>query len=494
MPFEVVPGEEEHVVLLTETKERGDYCYRLNGKVNAFLVAVLCIASWSHWGHWRFTGIKGVVTVGNAPRKANVFFSPESVDDVGNCLQSLKFNVNYQNGGVRLRNSKVLKAKCSPWDFPELKRAMGLAKNVGQVKDRSSIFYSMDDFDPNTTEGKKNLEKIAFGHQEKSSENKYPGFFEHHGRSGSSMENLRTAHRLLQKMFARNPPPSKGRWKTCAIVGASDGLDGKNLGSEIDSHDAVIRVNDHPTIGFEDDVGRKTTFRIIVNDVLYSILSQVGKRTLAKVKLPSKCIDVFSGSATFNYWASTERTVNYAKNRNPNDWMGCYSGYKENETLLWHGFGFFPNLNLLKALVEHDDDVTKLNVWIAKEGIFRDRFRAVFPYTNIGSIADSQGEKVWRAAFGFCDKVSLYGFSFRGDAMGYKYYWGDAKSSKKIGSPYFLAFMRSKWPNSTRPYDPDKHCRRSNIARLAVAGCMGLPLRFGDGPEEYLDYLNGFSI
>ena len=118
----------------------------------------------------------------------------------------------------------------------------------------------------------------------------------------------------------------------------------------------------------------------------------------------------------------------------------------------------------------------------------------MFPYTNIGSIADSQGEKVWRAAFGFCDKVSLYGFSFRGDAMGYKYYWGDAKSSKKIGSPYFLAFMRSKWPNSTRPYDPDKHCRRSNIARLAVAGCMGLPLRFGDGPEEYIDYLNGFSI
>ena len=96
---------------------------------------------------------------------------------------------------------------------------------------------------------------------------------------------------------------------------------------------------------------------------------------------------------------------------------------------------------------------------------------------------------MWRTSFGFCNKVSLYGFSYRGDAIKYKYYWTDPEYAKKIASSYFLPFIRLKWPNGSRLLDPDTHCRRNNIARLAVAGCTGLPIRFGDGPYEYMELL-----
>ena len=51
----------------------------------------------------------------------------------------------------------------------------------------------------------------------------------------------------------------KLHFKSCAIVGNSGKLLMSKLGREIDSHDAVIRINGAPTEGFEADVGRKTT-------------------------------------------------------------------------------------------------------------------------------------------------------------------------------------------------------------------------------------------
>ncbi|XP_051728677.1 CMP-N-acetylneuraminate-beta-galactosamide-alpha-2,3-sialyltransferase 1-like isoform X2 [Ctenopharyngodon idella] len=53
------------------------------------------------------------------------------------------------------------------------------------------------------------------------------------------------------------------RCRTCAVVGNSGNLLGSHYGQLIDSHDFVIRINKGPTKGFENDVGSKTTHRIL---------------------------------------------------------------------------------------------------------------------------------------------------------------------------------------------------------------------------------------
>ncbi|XP_060771369.1 CMP-N-acetylneuraminate-beta-galactosamide-alpha-2,3-sialyltransferase 2-like isoform X2 [Neoarius graeffei] len=51
------------------------------------------------------------------------------------------------------------------------------------------------------------------------------------------------------------------RCRTCAVVGNSDNLIGSHYGHLIDSHDFIIRMNQGPTVGYERDVGLKTTHR-----------------------------------------------------------------------------------------------------------------------------------------------------------------------------------------------------------------------------------------
>lgn len=50
---------------------------------------------------------------------------------------------------------------------------------------------------------------------------------------------------------------------TCSLVTSSGQLLGKSAGKDIDSAECVIRMNDAPIRGFEKDVGRRTTVRVV---------------------------------------------------------------------------------------------------------------------------------------------------------------------------------------------------------------------------------------
>ncbi|CAD7924834.1 unnamed protein product [Amoebophrya sp. A120] len=63
-------------------------------------------------------------------------------------------------------------------------------------------------------------------------------------------------------------PSTKYLYESCAVVGSSGNLEGSALGPEIDSQEAVFRFSCAPTVGFEDDVGSKTTFRFLYPEAM----------------------------------------------------------------------------------------------------------------------------------------------------------------------------------------------------------------------------------
>ncbi|XP_068629090.1 beta-galactoside alpha-2,6-sialyltransferase 2 [Battus philenor] len=57
-------------------------------------------------------------------------------------------------------------------------------------------------------------------------------------------------------------------FNTCAVVTSAGSLLGSHLGDFIDSHDMVLRFNNAPTDNYTEDVGSKTTFRILNSQVV----------------------------------------------------------------------------------------------------------------------------------------------------------------------------------------------------------------------------------
>ena len=68
------------------------------------------------------------------------------------------------------------------------------------------------------------------------------------------------AFRLFEKRFEEDSF-LREHCETCALVTSSGYLEGSKSASAIDSHQCVLRTNDSPVLGFESDVGNRTTHR-----------------------------------------------------------------------------------------------------------------------------------------------------------------------------------------------------------------------------------------
>ncbi|XP_072369640.1 type 2 lactosamine alpha-2,3-sialyltransferase-like isoform X4 [Scyliorhinus torazame] len=77
----------------------------------------------------------------------------------------------------------------------------------------------------------------------------------------------------------------------CVIVGNGGVLRNKTLGKKIDSYDVVMRLNSGPVIGYEDDVGNKTTFRFSYPESVFSDHGQYDPNTTL-VFVPFKALDL----------------------------------------------------------------------------------------------------------------------------------------------------------------------------------------------------------
>lgn len=81
--------------------------------------------------------------------------------------------------------------------------------------------------------------------------------------------NLTFYNETVKRVFEMFPSfptllgPHPDRCRSCAVVGNSGTLRGSHFGPLIDRHNIVVRVNRGRTEGFEEDVGAKTTHRVM---------------------------------------------------------------------------------------------------------------------------------------------------------------------------------------------------------------------------------------
>ncbi|KAI4902484.1 hypothetical protein NFI96_018833, partial [Prochilodus magdalenae] len=58
----------------------------------------------------------------------------------------------------------------------------------------------------------------------------------------------------------------------CALVMSSSHVLGSRAGEEIDRFECVIRMNDAPTLGFESDVGNRTSLRVVAHSSVFRVI------------------------------------------------------------------------------------------------------------------------------------------------------------------------------------------------------------------------------
>ncbi|XP_051871009.1 type 2 lactosamine alpha-2,3-sialyltransferase-like [Pristis pectinata] len=77
----------------------------------------------------------------------------------------------------------------------------------------------------------------------------------------------------------------------CIVIGNGGVLRNRTLGKKINSYDVVIRLNNGPVIGYENDVGNKTTFRFCYPESIFNDHSQHDANT-TMVFVPFKAVDL----------------------------------------------------------------------------------------------------------------------------------------------------------------------------------------------------------
>ncbi|KAF7655236.1 hypothetical protein LDENG_00058950 [Lucifuga dentata] len=88
----------------------------------------------------------------------------------------------------------------------------------------------------------------------------------------------------------------------CALVTSSSHVLGSRAGQEIDSAECVIRMNDAPTLGYEADVGNRTTVRVVAHSSIFRV-----------ARRPNEFLNHTDGNSVIIFWGPPTKIGKDAK-------------------------------------------------------------------------------------------------------------------------------------------------------------------------------------
>lgn len=88
----------------------------------------------------------------------------------------------------------------------------------------------------------------------------------------------------------------------CALVTSSSHVLGTGAGEEIDGTECVIRMNDAPTLGYEADVGNRTTLRVVAHSSVFRV-----------ARKPAEFLNRTGGNPVIVFWGPPTKIGKDAK-------------------------------------------------------------------------------------------------------------------------------------------------------------------------------------
>ncbi|XP_061110300.1 CMP-N-acetylneuraminate-beta-galactosamide-alpha-2,3-sialyltransferase 2-like [Conger conger] len=193
---------------------------------------------------------------------------------------------------------------------------------------------------------------------------------------------------VVQKLFKVVPgeghynDSGPNRCRTCAVVGNSGNLKGSDYGALIDANDFVIRMNRAPILGYEKDVGNRTTHRVMYPESATNL-----QKDTSLLLIPFKTLDL--------EWITSALTTGTVK-RTRSPVMAKINADK-NKVLIY-------NPTFLKYVHE---------VWLERHGT-----------------SPSTGFLTLMFAIHVCDEVNVFGFGAAKDGT-WQHYWEKTKLSRE---------------------------------------------------------------
>ncbi|XP_061110221.1 CMP-N-acetylneuraminate-beta-galactosamide-alpha-2,3-sialyltransferase 1-like [Conger conger] len=202
---------------------------------------------------------------------------------------------------------------------------------------------------------------------------------------------------VVQKLFQVVPgeghynDSGPNRCRTCAVVGNSGNLKGSDYGALIDSNDFIIRMNKAPILGYEKDVGNRTTHRVMYPESATNL-----QKDTSLLLIPFKTLDL--------EWITSALTTGTVK-RTRMPVMAKINADK-NKVLIY-------NPTFLKYVYD---------VWLERHG--------KYPSTGFSTLM---------FAIHVCDEVNVFGFGASKDGT-WQHYWEKNKFKQTAELLFLHAF------------------------------------------------------